>query len=186
MMKFPIFIFSIFLALSLSSCDEVLEPIEVEIPLTITLNGDVEIEETNDPTDGGFDQSPGGVDILNYPGVPDDIGTSEDIKSVRISSIKYEIKNFSGNVDANVNVTLRLFSDNENEDFVGPTINAAEADLLDNIYDLDGFESSIENAISNIGGFNYFIVTQSSHNPANFVVEMKVRIVITYETTLLE
>ncbi|MEM1002319.1 MAG: hypothetical protein AAGH46_06705 [Bacteroidota bacterium] len=126
-------------------------------------------------------------DIISNPEIAERIGEPERIKGVRINTVTYEFKNFSGNVDADVSGFLA---------FPGPVggegdirydmqeVKVAEADLFGNVYTLNGNFGAVNERASELKGIGCVYTGDSSHNPVDFTLEVIVNATITLEINI--
>jgi hypothetical protein len=161
------------------ACDELNdaleEPTEVDITTTYTgvMNIDV-LEVYENPDVSSTVTGSNGFDLIGNPDVAEVIGTPEQIKNVEVVSVKYEYRNFSGNVDTDlVNGSFRI-SQHIYGSYPIPDANVAESDLLGTVYSLSGDFSPINESINRSKILVYAMQATANHNPATFQVVVSV------------
>ena len=144
------------------------------IPLTIDEGANPDPNEMV-----GFGQI-GGYDILTNPDIAEQVGEDDRIERVVITSVTYEFRNFSGNVDANVQGTMEFpVGSGPNEVYNMPSVNAAESDLLENVYNLNGDFTSVSERITESKNVVFSYSGTSTHNPVSFILEVIVNVRVT-------
>ena len=169
------------------SCDELEElvPDEIDITTSYVSNLNISSAMTNDPDESVMIQESFAFDFLNNSDVTEHVGTPEQIKRIEIVSVKYEYKNFSGNVDASSNCSLGLARGFMSLDFFEVTdTNFAEADLFGTLFTLSGDYSQVNDYVSDSKLFGGVYTGSSTHNPVDFTVEVTVTARLTLEINL--
>ncbi|MEW4923509.1 hypothetical protein [Algibacter sp. 2305UL17-15] len=182
------YILSVVLACLIFSCDELEELIDKEVTITTSYTDAVTINiasEADPETDVNF-RNGGMFDFLNNSDITEVIGTPEQIKKIEIVSIKYEYKDFSGNVDAQALNSFFFIATGfmNGESFPVQNEKIAEADLLGSVFNLTGDFSRVNNFITEGKLFSYLYEGNVSHNPAFFRVEITVTAKLTVEVNL--
>lgn len=171
------------------SCDELEELLEDrEVTVTTSYVNTISIDSpmTSNPDDDVSFQAGGGFDFLNNADVAEVIGTPEQIKKIEIVSIKYEYKNFSGNVDAKTKGSYFYLATEfmNGETFPVQNENVAEADLLGSVFNLSGDFSQVNSFITDGKIFSYVYSGSLTDNPAVFSVEVTITAKLTLEVNL--
>jgi hypothetical protein len=189
-MKYFKFFFLLTLCLSMNSCDEeeileFFEDPELDITTNFVFNMTISSPMVSDPTERVYFNDIVAYDIISNPQVAEEIGEPERIKKVVINSVVYEFKNFSGNVDAEVRGSLGFPGpDGEDINFDMAEVNAAEADLLNNVYSINANFSGISERATSLKGIGCVYFGSSSHNPVDFSLQVIVNATITVEVNL--
>ncbi len=172
----------------LFNCDELEELLSEEVTITSTYTDIITIDVLSepDPNTAISFQEGGGFNLRNDPKVKDIIDNPEQIKKVEIDRVKYEYKDFSGNVDANTVGSAffisTAFMDAQN--FPIANQNIAEADLFGTRFDLNGDFASANNFLTKEKLLSYIYKGKVSHNPAFFRVEVTITVRFTIEVSL--
>ncbi len=167
-------------------CDELVDELkEVDITATYSDTVRVSVYEKIDEEEPTRVQESGGFDLINNPDVADAIGTPEQIKKVEILNLQYEYKNFSGNVDANMeNGFFLLTLSPDDGSFPISDTNIAESDLYGTVFNVPGNFEAVSNIVSQRKIFVYVFQGHASHNPAFFDLEVTLTLRLTVELNL--
>lgn len=171
----------------LSSCDDIQDALdnienEVDITTNFVIDIPVAIPDQNDPEISTVFTEYGGFDLLSSPEIAEKVGTPEQIKKVTINSIQYEYENFSGNVDAIVDSEFRFRDiNNDPADFSTPPTNVANADLVGDLFTLNGDFSSVSEKITEEKVIIIIYRGNCSHNPAIFNTRVYINATVTLE-----
>lgn len=177
------------LCLALNSCDEedvleFLEDPELDITTNFVMSVGVDIQPLSDPNQPVNFFEGTAYDIISNPQVAEEIGEPDRVKEVVINSITYEFKNFTGNVDADVNGFISLPGPDGDVSYSVPIVNAAEADLFGTRYNLEGNFSPVNQRVSELKAIGLIFSGTSSHNPADFIFEVIINATVTVEVNL--
>ncbi|MBC3756846.1 hypothetical protein H7U19_00415 [Hyunsoonleella sp. SJ7] len=177
------YILLIICAFTFFACDELDELLFEEVEVTRSFTRSVFIDEgaEEDPeADVGFAES-GGENFFTNLEVEGIAISKDQIKKIEMQSVKYEYRNFSGNVDANLDSTFMFAVDliGNTENFNTPNLNVAESDLFNTQYQLSGDFSKVNEVMSSAGIITYFYSGTLSHNPAMFEVRVTLTVRIT-------
>ncbi len=170
---------------TLMACDVIEDIVEqdIDVPVTFVLDLDIIVPENaeapNTPT--SFFAVPNAIDVLNIAEVSDRFGTPEQIQSIRITNVQYEYRNFSGNVDAVLSGSFNFFGGSPNTEVFYPTepVNAAEADLLGDRFNLNGDYSPINEVLETTTVFAVGYDGLTSHNPVIVGVRLTISVTVT-------
>ena len=176
----------LFSALVLYNCDELKDALPNEIDITTSYINTINISTpviSEDPEADVSFQDGAAFDFLNNPDVAEYVGTPEQIKAIEILSVQYEYKNFSGNVDAeSLNSFFAIATAFMAVDtFSAANTNFAEADVFGTLFTLSGDFSNVNEYISSSKIFSCVYSGTSTHNPADFNVEMTITVRLTLE-----
>ncbi|MGB5437938.1 MAG: hypothetical protein WBM98_18740 [Maribacter sp.] len=157
------------------ACDELTDSLDTpkEVDITTTYTGVLNIgvpEVFENPDESSMVTEYGGLDLIGNPDVADVIGTPEQIKNVEVVRVKYEYKNFSGNVDTDLENGSFQFTENIYGSYPIPDVNIAESDLLGTVYSLSGDFSPMNESINRSKILVYLMQATATHNPATFQV----------------
>lgn len=164
-------------------CDEVEDIINQEVTVNSSFVVDIPITvvESNDPNFPDFGRGVS-YDVLSNPDVVELVGTPDRIKKIVINSVRYEYRNFTGNVDTDINGQF-VFSTgaNSGEAFPTPLVNVAQADLLGDIFTLSGNFEAVSETATNQKKVDFSYAGFASDNPASFIVQVIISADITVE-----
>ncbi len=168
---------------SILSCDELDELLSEEIEITRSFTGtasinydefDVEFSETGS-VNFNFITLEANGQMIN----------SDQINKIEIQSVKYEFKNFSGNVDAvTIGSYFTLGSTEGNQDFLVEDTNVAQADLLGTLFNVPANFGIVNDFMKDSKVFVYTYGGSLSDTPAIFDVEFTVTVKIFIEVSL--
>lgn len=173
----------------LCACDELITK-DVDVPITFEVFQEIDIKADPNPYQMVTFEYDGFYDILSHPDVANAIGTPDKIKKVQITKIKYEYRNFKGNVDAvirgDVIMPEESFTHNIPFDrmFAMKSVKVAESALFSEQYTLDGNFNKVNEYLSQSAVFEYAFSGVTTHNPVNVITVFKVYATITVEASL--
>ncbi|WP_353776877.1 hypothetical protein [Winogradskyella sp. 3972H.M.0a.05] len=170
----------------LFNCDELKDALPNEIDITTTYVNTINVSTpliSGDPEADVSFQDAAAFDFLNNPDVAEYVGTPEQIKAIQILNIQYEYKNFSGNVDAeSLNSFFAIATAFMAVDtFPVANTNFAESDAFGTLFTVTGDFSNVNEFISESKVFSSVYGGTSTHNPADFSVEMTITVRLTLE-----
>lgn len=165
-----------FFACELSELNDALEePTEVDITTTYTRVMNIGVPEVfENPDESSTVTEADGFDLIDNPDVAEVIGTPEQIKNVEVVSVKYEYRNFSGNVDTYLINGFFQFTENQSGTYPFPDVNIARSDLLGTVNSLYGDFTPINESINRSKILGYYIYATANHNPATFQVVVSI------------
>jgi hypothetical protein len=156
---------------------------EVEVTRSFSHTIPIDIGEENDQTmDVSFSESGGANFFANLEVNGLDI-SQDQLKKVEMQSVKYEYRNFSGNVDVDLVSAFKLstnFATSSTQSFSAANLNVAESDLLNIEYQLSGDFSAVNEYMTTNKILVYIYSGTASDNPAVF----DVRVTITVKMTI--
>jgi len=170
---------------TLIACDVIEDIVEqdIDIPVTLVLDLDIIVPENAEApsTPRSFFATPNAIDVLNIPEISDRFGTPEQIQGIRITNVQYEYRNFSGNVDAVLSGSFNFFGGSPNTETFYPAepVNAAEADLLGDRFNLNGDYSPINEVLETTTVFAVGYDGLTSHNPVIVGVRLTISATVT-------
>lgn len=168
--------------LSCEELDELLvKDIDVPISFVIDINNLSVPDDPNEDADNSFNEG-SNFNVRSNPDVANVISKPEQIKKVILNSVKYEYRNFSGNVDAIVTGAIEFFISGStvSETFVTERINVAQASLTTETFNLDDAQG-VKMPLDNSGTVYVIYRGYSSENPIQFDTRLIVNATVTVE-----
>ncbi|WP_298904378.1 hypothetical protein [uncultured Psychroserpens sp.] len=165
------------------SCEDeirdLLDDPEIDINASFVIPITVDVEGLNNPNQQITFSELGVYDLLSNPQIAEEVGEADRIERVVVNSITYEFKNFSGNVDADVGGLLLFIVNSEAESFNLQTVNAAESDLFETVYNLPGNFEIISDKITETKTVFFNYNGNATHNPVAFTLQVIINATVT-------
>ena len=164
--------------LSCEEADELLAK-NIELPISFVIN----INDLFVPEDSETNSYGNGLiyDMLSNPDVANAVGTPEQIKKIVINRVRYQYRNFSGNVDAMVSGQMG-FNFESTRSFATESVNVAQASFTTEMFDLQGIQGAVMlleegNVLVKYNGI-------STANPIRFDARITIDATVTVEVRL--
>ena len=184
-MKKRIVALCLILLFPLLACDALEELVEQEFDenITFVLSFDVVSGETGNPDDEvSLNTVSKSYFVAQDPNIKEIINNPNEIKKIKINSVRYEYKNFSGNVDAKVVSAFSIgIGFGQDEIFNTPSTNAAQAALLGELFTLEGNFDKVSDFATESGGILVQHGGTASHNPASFLTQVTINATVTVQ-----
>ena len=173
--------------LSCEDLDEILVQ-EIDIPLSFVIDiNDISVPDDQSPDAENTFLELGNYRISNNPDVDKYIHSEEQIKKIILNSVRYEYRNFSGNVDAiasgEIEFEAETYDTNNGKDVslaIQP-VNVAEASLSTELFNLQGAQG-VSIPFDNVDGdINFVFLGTSTANPLIFDARFTVNVTVTVE-----
>lgn len=169
-------------------CDVLEELVEEEFDedISFVLSFDVVSDETANPNEQvSLNTSSASYFFTEDPNIKQFISSPDEIKKIKVNSVRYEYKNFSGNVDAEIISSFSLsVGFGQSEIFNTPSTNVAQAALLSELFTLNGNLDNVSDFVSNNGSIMVLHGGTSTHNPVNFVTEVIINATVTIQVDI--
>ncbi len=184
-MKKRIVALCLILLFPLLACDALEELVEQEFDenISFVLSFGVDSEATGNPDEEvSLNTTSNSYFIAEDPNIRGIINDPNEIKKIKINSIRYEYKNFSGNVDAKVVSAFSIgIGFGQDEIFTTPSTNVAQAALLGELFTLEGNLDKVSDFATESGGVQMLHGGSATHNPVNFVTEVTINVTVTIQ-----
>ncbi|MCW5517311.1 hypothetical protein [Muriicola sp. Z0-33] len=175
------FFMVLILPVAFLNCDELKEALEEEVEVTTSYTHRLSFSVLPDSEPAQQFETfinVGSFDLLANPDVTNLIGNPERIKEIEILGVRYELKNFIGNVDANIdNPLFYLATESPGGPpdlvFLGTNANIAEADFFGTLFTVSGNFNGASQRLNQSSRkiFDYVISGIVDYVPATFDIE---------------